>query len=258
MSSIEEAPPCPALVIDGSSACFFAGILDPDGKWLARKAADAPALESLFETVRAVLDAAELELGQIRSYIYCEGPGSVLGLRLCAMAIETWRRIHSTQSNLYAYNSLRLTAARLAKEASGQDALLISDWKKDTWNGLKIVAGKPEGVAPVNAGELSRWEGTLYHLPARKGWQRPPENAIELTYQPESLADLIHSPALIEQRERVELYNSGINTFQKWTPERHRAISQRSGDGENSSATPEPPGDGIGGQAPGNPKPLSQ
>lgn len=224
MSVSPTTPTYPALVIDGSSPCFFSGVLGSDGRWLASKKADAPALESLFETVDAVLESAELKLDEIRSLIYCEGPGSVLGLRLCAMAIETWRRIHPAPTGIYAYNSLRLVAACLVQEEGLQEeALLVSDWKKEAWNALKIRLDGPGKVTPAGTAELAEWQGPLYHLPARKGWQKPPANAVELAYEPERLAGLIEFPGLIEPRDCVELYNSNANSFQKWTAERHKA-----------------------------------
>lgn len=216
----------PTLVIDGSTSRFFAGVLARDGDWLAFKNAEEPALESLFKTVDRVLYDAALELEAIRSFVYCEGPGSVLGLRLCAMAIETWRRIHNAPTELYAYNSLQLVATRLVKEAPPErESLLISDWKKDYWNSLRI---RPEGigsVCPIGADEVAGWSSPLYHLPARKGWQKAPTNAIELSYTPECLPQMLAFPDLLRARDHVELYNSGINTFKKWTPERHRAMA---------------------------------
>lgn len=214
----------PALVIDGSSPCFFGGVFGLDGCWLALEKAAEPALESLFDTVEAVLEKAGLELSQIRTFVYCEGPGSVLGLRLCAMAIETWRHIHSAPSKLYGYNSLQFVAAALVqKEDKQAESLLITDWKKDYWNSLKILPGAVGEVHPIHASELAEWQGPLYHLPARKGWQKPPANAIEICYEPECLTQLLQFPGLLQARDQVELYNSGTNTFQKWTPERHRA-----------------------------------
>lgn len=226
MSVPASTPAYPALVIDGSSPCFFSGVLSSDGSWLASRKADKPALESLFKTVDAVLVDARLDLDRIQSFIYCEGPGSMLGLRLCAMAIETWRRLQPTPREMHAYNSLKLAAALLVHKARlTKDALLISDWKKDTWNGLKISSGVLGAVAPICSADLADWQGPIYHLPARKGWQHPPEDAVELSYDPGSLPALLGTPGLIQSTDGVELYNSGINSFQKWTPERHRANS---------------------------------
>ncbi|MFU8847755.1 MAG: hypothetical protein ACNA77_03445 [Opitutales bacterium] len=228
MTCTQNSLACPALLVDGSGSSFFSGVLGGDGDWLAFEKAAEPALESLFKTVDRVLQSAAIELEAIRSFIYCEGPGSVLGLRLCAMAIETWRHIHAAPMELYAYNSLQLLAARLQKENKiTAESLLISDWKKDYWNSLTIG---PEGageVCPISADELAQWQGPLYHLPARKGWQTPPANAMQLGYDPECLNQLLPFPDLLQARDQVELYNSGINTFQKWRPERHRATTSR-------------------------------
>lgn len=238
MSPTQSPPAYPALLIDGSSTCFFAGLLGREGKWLAFEKAAEPALESLFVTVEQVLNAAAVELAELQSYIYCAGPGSVLGLRLCAMAIETWRRLQPMPGATYAYNSLQLAAADLRHEASiTKDALLISDWKKDTWNGLKIAAGALPAVTPIHAAELADWQGPLFHLPARKGWQQPPANAVELSYHPEHLPRLLTTPGLIQATDGVTLYQSGLNTFQKWTPDRHRATPESYVGGH---ATPSP------------------
>lgn len=224
MPDTQSDPARPALLLDGSGTCFFSGVLGHDGKWLAFNNAAEPPLESLFASVDHVLEEAGVELDAVKSFIYCAGPGSILGLRLCAMAIETWMRLHPAPGGLYAYNSLQLAAAdQLRQSESTEDALLISDWKKGTWNGLKISSGKLQTVAPVGSDELAGWRGRLYHLPARKGWQKPPEKAIELSYNPESLPALLDTPGLIQQTEGVTLYQSGLNTFQKWTAERHRA-----------------------------------
>ncbi|PXA03549.1 hypothetical protein DDZ13_11235 [Coraliomargarita sinensis] len=237
MKENTEAPAYPALVVDGSSSCFFSGILGKDGEWLASKTADEPALESLFTTVDEVLKSAGLKLEAIESYIYCEGPGSVLGLRLCAMAIETWRRIQGRTTQLYSYNSLKLVAARLLSEGEIKEStLLISDWKKDTWNSLQVEANTLNEVTPIHAGELSQWEGPVYHLPARKGWQKAPDNTVEIAYEPKTIPKLWKHSGLFEPRSTIELYNSGINTFQKWTPQRHRATPEQS---EGGRATTE-------------------
>ncbi|MGB0742948.1 MAG: hypothetical protein ACPGSB_00345, partial [Opitutales bacterium] len=214
MSSVRTAPAYPALVIDGSSSCFFAGALVSDGTWLSQELSPEPALESLFKTTDAILQTASLELDAIRSFIYCEGPGSVLGLRLCAMAIETWARIQTIRPQLFAYNSLELLAAQLIQDGRiSEDSLLISDWKKDTWNGLRLNKTGFDSVRAVPSRELADWAGPLYHLPARKGWQQAPENATTLDYQPEVIARLIKAtPEVTKQTESITLFQSGLNS----------------------------------------------
>lgn len=224
MNPAESAPALPALVVDGSGSRFFAGILSAHGDWAAKCTCEEAPLEGLFTTVDKVMQESGFELGEIRSYIYCEGPGSVLGLRLCAMAIETWSRLNNTSQSFFAYNSLQLTAACILDEGSSkEDTLLISDWKKDAWNSLKIADGKIGVVEPIATSELETWSGPLLHLPARKGWQQPPESAVAVNYRPEALSKHLGNTDLLKQTAGIQLYSAGVNTFQKWTPQRHRA-----------------------------------
>ena len=225
MSDCENAPiQPPALVLDASAGSIFVGVIGEDGTWLAYQQSTANALEGLFPAVDACLQAAGRPLDLIRSYIYSEGPGSVLGLRLCAMAIETWARIHPHDCRLYRYNSLQLTSLLVGRDhPEAIPALLVSDWKKGVWHSLQMDPGKTNPVEPIASAALSGLKQPLYHLPQRKGWQAPPPRARTLVYQPERLIEILDTPFLLEETDSVQLFTAGANTFQRWTPERHRA-----------------------------------
>ena len=213
-----------SLVIDGSGSKVFAGILDAENRWLVKLERDGSPLEELFSVIEAVLTESGLSLTEIGSYIYCMGPGSVLGLRLCAMAIETWARLYPKSAQYYKYNSLQLSAhALLYATPDLKDALIVSDWKKGAWNALYIKGGHVGATEVIDDGALNDWENLIYHLPQRKGWQSPPDKVQTLVYDP-SILDAIHdAEGLLQITDRIELYSSGFNTFQKWTQTRHRA-----------------------------------
>ena len=165
-----------SLVIDGSGIAVFAGLLDAENRWLAKAERDGSPLEELFPVIEAVLTESGLSLKDIGSYIYCMGPGSVLGLRLCAMAIETWARLYPKSAQYYKYNSLQLSAhALLYATPNLKDALIVSDWKKGAWNALYIKGGHVGATEVIDDGALNDWENLIYHLPQRKGWQSPPD-----------------------------------------------------------------------------------
>jgi tRNA threonylcarbamoyladenosine biosynthesis protein TsaB len=215
-----------SLVIDGSGSAVFAGLLDNHDHWLAKIDRAGAPLEELFPAVEEALKESNRTLADISSYIYCEGPGSVLGLRLCAMAIETWTRLYPQSAQLFKYNSLRLTAlVLLHAHPQLKDALIVADWKKGAWNAVFIKDGVVGSTEVIDDAGLAAWDGALYHLPQRKGWQGPPSNAQTLDYNPAIISEIRHHPALLQSSEDVELYSSGINTFQKWTPTRHRALA---------------------------------
>ena len=214
----------PALVIDGSGASIFVGLLGTNGKWLAQVHQKSAPLEGLFTSVESALYSAQCQITDIRSFIYCEGPGSVLGLRLCAMAIQTWGRLcecASTASYL-SYNSLELTAALMVLDIPGiNDALLISDWKKNAWNSILIKEDQSGAIVTLDNQAVSNWEkGSLFYLPQRKGWQIVPEHATTLEYSPQRLTEVMQ---LLKKTKKIELYASNMNVFQKWVPQRHRA-----------------------------------
>lgn len=213
----------PRLVIDGSHRFVFAGLLDGGGAWLARSETQGAPLEQLFPAVRSVLDRAAIELEELSGFVYSEGPGSVLGLRLCAMAIETWTRLAPRDGQPLAYNSMRLTAALVLKDHAPDRALLVSDWKKGAWHAVRIEAGRTGPLEVIDDRALRGWEGPLFHLPQRKGWQKPPDNAVPLDYAPERLTEVIHESDLLRPTQGVELYTAASPGFRKWTPERHRA-----------------------------------
>ena len=213
-----------SLVIDGSGSKVFAGILDAENRWLVKLERDGSPLEELFSVIEAVLTESGLSLTEIGSYIYCMGPGSVLGLRLCAMAIETWARLYPKSAQYYKYNSLQLSAhALLYATPDLKDALIVSDWKKGAWNALYIKGGHVGATEVIDNGALNDWENLIYHLPQRKGWQSPLDKVQTLRYDPSILDAIRDASGLLQITDRIELYSSGINTFQKWTQTRHRA-----------------------------------
>ncbi|HAV13443.1 MAG TPA: hypothetical protein DCX06_08155 [Opitutae bacterium] len=220
----DSKPDYPALVIDGSGSEVFAGVLDENGQWLSQSRQSGAPLEHLFPTVEATLKQAALELSDLRSYLYCEGPGSVLGLRLCAMAIETWSRLYPQSAAYFAYNTLQLCAQLLCTDKDlPKRTLLVSDWKKGAWNAIEIIDGAAGATTVADDATIAEWEGAVYHLPQRKGWQKPPSNAQSIEYTPQRLPEVLTNANWMKPTQGVELYSSGVNTFAKWTPDRHRA-----------------------------------
>lgn len=223
-STVLMTLPAHTLVIDASGSSVFAGLLDNRGTWSARAQTESAALEGLFPAVGEILGAAGAHLSSVDRYVYCEGPGSVLSLRLCAMAIETWRRLYPKPACISKYNSMQLAAHQvLLDKPDLLEAYIVSDWKKDAWNALKIEGRQVGAVEVIDQATLEAWSGPLYHIPQRKGWQSPPPKATTLAYDPACLDQLLDRPGLLVPTESVELYSAGVNTFQKWTPTRHRA-----------------------------------
>lgn len=219
-------PPQFTLVMDASNPACFIGLLDRNHSWLAHRSIEGPALETIFPSLEAILSEVKINTGAIDRYLYCEGPGSTLGLRLAAMAIRTWRALQPEPPPCLAYNSLRLAAnCLLLDEPTLTDALLVADWKKDTWNAVIFEKGQITTCEPITAAALEAWKGPSYHLPQRKGWQSPPPHATTLRYTPERLNEMIDIPGFLQGVDSPKPFASTPPNFQKWIPGRHRVPS---------------------------------
>src|SRR5690606_7730550 len=77
-----------------------------------------------------VLERLGAHLEQANAFIYCEGPGSILGIRTSAVAIRTWQVLRSRP--VFAYRSLELLA--LAKARPG--LTVIADARRQHWHAV--------------------------------------------------------------------------------------------------------------------------
>ena len=97
------------LVLDASGSNVQVGILDRDG-WRSFVIDEKPALESLFTGLRQCLEEVDSPASVIDAILFCEGPGSTLGLRIAATAAKTILRENEPSPALFLYNALDLAA----------------------------------------------------------------------------------------------------------------------------------------------------
>jgi tRNA A37 threonylcarbamoyladenosine modification protein TsaB len=66
------------------------------------------ALHGVFELTERGLQSSRVGLKDIDGFVYCEGPGSVLSLKIVTMAIQTWNLLPGMQKPVFAYDNLFL------------------------------------------------------------------------------------------------------------------------------------------------------
>ena len=184
------------------------------------------AMQSLLSNVKQLLDGQAISMRDIRGFIYCIGPGSILGIRLSVISIKTWCSVHKISPEFVLnYHSLAIAAAAVAAgdEKPGNDYAVISEWKKNHWNVLKVGA---EGISR----EISIWDDEtalnapypLFQLPQRKLWTNRVSNTRPIAYD----LDLLASPEMREQllspMKNWEIYTPEKKDYVKWSGERHR------------------------------------
>src|SRR4051812_17470625 len=104
------------LVLDAASTRIQVGLLQANApaRW---QAIDAEAGSALFNGTDAVLKAAGQQLSNVDAFAFCEGPGSMLGVRTVAMAIRTWQVLRARPA--YAYQSLAVAGCFARQTVAG-------------------------------------------------------------------------------------------------------------------------------------------
>jgi len=252
------------LVLDATSARVQVGWLTPDRAiWASSTDEAGKALFSGVETIFGTGDEPSAEnhnrstppirsISAVGAFVFCEGPGSILGIRTAATAIRAWRTLHP-QTPTYSYQSLAL----LAHGLGDPDLALIADARRDHWHVQRL--GQPLCQVPSN--ELADTPNTesltpsdqctttrateanalvanepvpkkqAYGLPEGfRHWTTPPPNIARVPYDLETLfaADGIKDADLFTPAPEPDAFLHNEATYKTWTPQIHRAPSSSS------------------------------
>lgn len=218
--SLSENDNAVYLVLDASHPDVSVGLIR-NGEWLALKSDKAPALNALFSLTQSCLEEAAITLEQVGAFIYCKGPGSMLGLRVAAMAIRTWMHL-VPNAEILSYSSLDLARRARLLEKPESSFEIIADWKKTAWHWMDSSSGT---IGSKGTDELQDNTDTpLLYISQRKGWKSPPEHATPITYSIEKLPKIVaKQPDFLTETEIPEAFQHSEPEFQKWTPKRHGA-----------------------------------
>lgn len=195
----------PLLVLDAASARVQVGALWNDGRaeW---RASDEEAGVGLFQCLQQL----PLAPGDAGAFVFCEGPGSVLGIRTAAMAIRTWNVLKPRA--VFAYSSLALVA-----HARGDpDVGVIADARRDAWHHYQIGGGLRRFGAAELAGELVMPE----HF---RHWSALPARVTRVSYSLAEMLPRIAGADLFHATDAPDAFLHEEPSYVTWTPKIHRA-----------------------------------
>jgi tRNA threonylcarbamoyladenosine biosynthesis protein TsaB len=195
----------PMLLLDTASSRVQVGLCSgPEAiRW---ETSDEPAGIGLFRSVEAL----GADLDSIAAFAFCEGPGSVLGVRTAAMALRVWRV--RCRRPIFGYFSLALVAHGLGLP----EASVIADARRGRWHRYTLE-GSLERVSP------EALSGRLIMPEHFRHWTPPPPD-LELT--PYVLADLLPRAIDADLFRAVEDPDAFLHEepqYALWTPGVHRA-----------------------------------
>lgn len=195
----------PLLVLDAASTRVQVGLLDQgdSARWVA---IEAEAGVALFQGIEQLnfnpLDAA--------AFLFCEGPGSILGIRTAAMAVRTWGVLRPRP--VFAYQSLALVAHALAEK----DTAVIADARRETWH--HHMLGK--ALRRVPTAELA---GRLVMPEGFRHWSALPPGIASTPYPVGELLDRTREIDLLRATDSPDAFLHEEPSYATWTPQVHRA-----------------------------------
>lgn len=202
----------PLLVVDAASARVQVGTMSaklPDARW---QTSDDEAGVAIFRCAEQL----GVELGAVRAYVFCEGPGSVLGIRSVAMAIRAWGVLQPRP--VFAYASLALVAHDIGRPEVG----VVADARRDSWHLYQIG----RGLRRVASGELA---GELVLPENFRTWSKLPHPLTRVPYELASLLPRVIDADVFHATDAPDAFLHEEPSYVTWTPQIHRAPGGRSG-----------------------------
>jgi tRNA threonylcarbamoyladenosine biosynthesis protein TsaB len=197
----------PVLLIDAASTRIQVGLLDAAAppRWSC-------GTDEAGVAVFACLEELGADLATVRAFAFCEGPGSILGIRTTAMALRTWNVLRARPT--FAYFSLAVVARALCRP--GVD--VIADARRGHWHRW----GEGGRLDCVPLSELAGEHVTPLEL---RHWDPLPPRTATVPYD---LAALLARPGVAQAdlfRETAEpdAFLHRAPSYAEWTPQIHRA-----------------------------------
>lgn len=195
----------PVLLLDAASSRVQAGWLDNDApvRWAT---SDEEAGIGLFQCLQSL----ETDVNLARAFVFCDGPGSILGTRTVAMALRTWSVMGPRPT--FAYGSLALVAHALGRPDVG----VIADARRRHWHHYRLG----EGLRRLAAEELG---GDLVMPVEFRHWAPLPPGVTRVPYSLPELLPGVREAALLRAADSPDAFLHEEPSYVTWEPQIHRA-----------------------------------
>ena len=188
------------------------------GRWVGQGLSPDGALEGLFGCVEVALAEAKLKLSDIRSLALCVGPGSVLGIRIAALAVRSWSALEPRP--IFVWESLA-GIARSALTAGEKGPFLVAvESRLKRWHALEVSADGSLG-APFEA-EAAQLNSSGHRvLASSEAAAGVLTSHVAVPHPWSALPTFFAQSGFLREELRPDALNVA-NDFATWSGERHR------------------------------------
>jgi len=203
------------LLIDATGPKLHVGLPKADG-WTALFCSKQPAMESLFLGIRSCLENARKKISEVDALLFCEGPGSTLGLRIAATAAKTILRENKPEPALMLYNALDLAALLVEKPSP-----ILAPFR----NRRKLLRHPPEDesvhgrIEVISEEDAKKIAPKAIHLPGSRLRDPLPDEIETLDYDLSRLSSgLLGLKPILRPSKSLDLFDPEPAKFAEWEP----------------------------------------
>jgi tRNA threonylcarbamoyladenosine biosynthesis protein TsaB len=209
------------LVLDAASTTVQVGLLRADAAPLWRSSAEESG-QSLFTCTDACLRAAGLTMRDVQAFVFCEGPGSMLGVRTTAMAIRTWQS--EIPRPAYRYQSLALAAHFSSTQKTAQRFAVIADARRETWHCQTVeVDGRMAALQRLPLVDLPQLE--LFTPENFRVWSVLPHSVTTCSYDLQKLFSAAVQGDYFQPTDTPDAFQHEAPDYKKWSAHTHSAAT---------------------------------
>lgn len=214
----------PLLVLDTASRRVCAALIEKSDS-VTTRFSDEEASLSLFPIINDLLEERAMKLSDLRAIAFCEGPGSMLGIRTAIMGIRTWMATKQLEDcKLFSFNSLQVGSQIIANTPNAPASyLVVTDARRQSWNCLKVDSSKPTAIELIENPALEKSDCPIYSFDEFPSWTRTEADIVRFPYRPESIFQSAAFPRLLKANPNAEPLSARTLEFAKWVPQARTA-----------------------------------
>lgn len=192
------------LVLDAASERVQVGLRERDGPWRW-----SACVEGAGTGIFRCLETLGVDIGLIDAFAFCEGPGSILGIRTAAAALRTWQVLRPRPA--YRYSSLELAQRGAPEPAVG----IVADARRGLWHWYTPDRGLARVAAEALSGSLATPEGF-------KAWAALPAGTRTVPYDVQDLLTRLSEVGLFQDAPSPDAFLHEEPAYATWTPAIHK------------------------------------
>jgi len=211
------------LVLDAASQRVQVGLLQAAKAAIWQTTSDE-AGRGVFAGTETVLRQAKLGIEQIGAFLFCAGPGSMLGTRTVAMTLRTWQTLKPRP--VYSYQSLALAARFAWSRHDGRDLTVIADARRETWHCQPIrTDGSMPPLQRLPAADLPA--GELLTPEYFRAWAVAPRPAATCSYDLATILPAVMDCDYFTATDAPDAFQHEAPEYKKWSAQAHSAATTR-------------------------------